>query len=227
LVLDQNNIIKKRSISSFNELPASPQSGAMIYFNGTSWQLVPAGQQGQNLTFCGGVPTWGACPVVPCTISSLNTVNSGMSYWPPSIMNISLGNTFTACQTGLLTSISIKMVGPGGFQPNQNTGTHTIKFGAGAIPMTQNAFNALTTVGTISTVSGGGTFTLTLANPVNVVQGNIYAFSLTIAGSGLFTISSGSGQDDIPGGGFFVYDPGNTFTNWGPFEDLGFSVVIN
>ena len=35
----------------------------MNYWNGTSWVGVTPGSNGQTLTFCSGVPTWGICPV--------------------------------------------------------------------------------------------------------------------------------------------------------------------
>jgi uncharacterized protein (TIGR02145 family) len=35
--------------------------GDMLYWNGTSWVIIPAGSNGQQLIFCNGVPTWGGC----------------------------------------------------------------------------------------------------------------------------------------------------------------------
>jgi hypothetical protein len=39
--------------------PAGP--GEILFWDGTSWNSVPAGQTGQNLTICYGVPQWGPC----------------------------------------------------------------------------------------------------------------------------------------------------------------------
>jgi len=44
-------------------LPASGAPGAMAYWNGTEWLMIPPGTNGQSLVFCNGVPTWGACPI--------------------------------------------------------------------------------------------------------------------------------------------------------------------
>lgn len=201
-------------------LPTTPQAGDMIYYNGNNWVSIPAGQQGQNLTFCNGVPTWGPCPT-PCNISGTNNPTTTVDYLPSS--NAIIGNTFTACKTGMLTSISLQMDTNGVNGGNNNTGTHTVKFGTGAIPMTQTLANSLTTIGTISTVAGsGGTVTLTLANPVNVTAGTVYAFSITISGSGLFSIDRGN--NDMTGGDYF--ENVNSVFNSYPM-DLGFSVVIN
>lgn len=40
--------------------------GEMLYWNGSNWIAVTPGIRGQNLTYCNGFPTWGACP--PLTI---------------------------------------------------------------------------------------------------------------------------------------------------------------
>jgi uncharacterized protein (TIGR02145 family) len=39
--------------------------GEMLYWDGTTWVMVPSGSHGQIMVFCNGVPTWGGClPVV-------------------------------------------------------------------------------------------------------------------------------------------------------------------
>lgn len=43
-----------------NELPGN-QAGELKYWNGESWVFIPPGQNGQNLTFCNGIPQWGPC----------------------------------------------------------------------------------------------------------------------------------------------------------------------
>ncbi|MDX2278366.1 MAG: hypothetical protein NW218_02210 [Saprospiraceae bacterium] len=42
-------------------LPSGTQTGDMLYWNGSTWMLLPSGQQGQPLVYCNGVPQWGAC----------------------------------------------------------------------------------------------------------------------------------------------------------------------
>ena len=45
--------------------PNGTQIGQMHYWNGNAWVYISPGVRGQNLTYCDGVPTWGACiPVV-------------------------------------------------------------------------------------------------------------------------------------------------------------------
>lgn len=43
-------------------------AGQMIYWNGTAWVAVAPGANGQTLSYCNGVPTWGECPIGPLAI---------------------------------------------------------------------------------------------------------------------------------------------------------------
>lgn len=57
--------------------------GQMMYWNGTAWVTVAPGTQGQTLTFCAGVPTWGPCPSNVITINACNSyfwANNGQTY---------------------------------------------------------------------------------------------------------------------------------------------------
>lgn len=62
VVADPDGVLKIGA--SLDGLPGNPSSGEMIYYDGTTWQTVSAGTQGQTLTFCNGVPIWGDCPVL-------------------------------------------------------------------------------------------------------------------------------------------------------------------
>lgn len=53
--------------------------GDMLYWNGSQWLIIPAGNNGQNLTFCNGVPQWGPCtntPVLTTIAATSVTTNS-------------------------------------------------------------------------------------------------------------------------------------------------------
>lgn len=52
-----------------NEFPGN-QAGELKYWNGESWVLIPPGQNGQNLTFCNGVPQWGPCQNQPVSVTT-------------------------------------------------------------------------------------------------------------------------------------------------------------
>ena len=54
--------------------------GDMLYWNGSNWVTVPAGQHGQGLFFCNGVPSWGGCtPLLTTTPISDTTTSSAVS----------------------------------------------------------------------------------------------------------------------------------------------------
>ena len=62
--------------------PQGVNAGDMLYWNGTQWVGVPAGSNGQVLTFNNGVPTWGVVqlPILNTTSVSnigVNSANSG------------------------------------------------------------------------------------------------------------------------------------------------------
>ena len=50
------------------------QGGEMMYWNGNLWLTIPPGLNGQTLTYCDGVPTWGGCTpsVTTSAISSIS-----------------------------------------------------------------------------------------------------------------------------------------------------------
>jgi hypothetical protein len=54
--------------------------GDMLYWNGSNWVTVPAGQYGQGLFFCNGVPSWGGClPLISTSSISDTTAYSATS----------------------------------------------------------------------------------------------------------------------------------------------------
>jgi hypothetical protein len=55
--------------------PTATAPGQMLYWNGTAWVVVPVGTRGQTLTFCEGVPTWGACPAISATVTTTAVSN--------------------------------------------------------------------------------------------------------------------------------------------------------
>ena len=62
--------------------------GEILYWNGTNWINLPIGTNGQNLTVCNGMPTWG-----PCILSSSNGT-----------ANITSFNSCTTASSGTLTT---------------------------------------------------------------------------------------------------------------------------
>ena len=50
-------------------LPSGSNQGDMLYWNGNQWISIPAGTQGQTLTFCNGIPHWGPCTNIATVIT--------------------------------------------------------------------------------------------------------------------------------------------------------------
>ena len=50
--------------------PNGATLGQMNYWNGTDWVTVKPGRNGQALTFCNGIPTWGPCPTPVLEVTS-------------------------------------------------------------------------------------------------------------------------------------------------------------
>ena len=57
-------------ISAFAE---NGEQGALGYWNGSTWVSTSAGTNGQSLTICNGIPTWGPCPSAAAELATLRT----------------------------------------------------------------------------------------------------------------------------------------------------------
>ncbi len=80
------------ALFSNNGNPNGTTVGEMLYWNGTSWVKINPGVNGQNLTFCNGVPQWGPCLILPTDTTAsavvLPSVTIGTQVW--TTQNLSL-----------------------------------------------------------------------------------------------------------------------------------------
>jgi uncharacterized protein (TIGR02145 family) len=53
-------------------LQPGAQPGQLLYWNGTTWVSVPAGNHGQYLSYCNGVPVWGGCLPILSTSTAVD-----------------------------------------------------------------------------------------------------------------------------------------------------------
>jgi uncharacterized protein (TIGR02145 family) len=60
-----------------NKIQSGTAAGQMLYWNGSSWIVIPPGNNGQSLVFCNGVPSWGGC--IPDVTTSAITNNTGVT----------------------------------------------------------------------------------------------------------------------------------------------------
>lgn len=62
-----NGFLSAADWNKFNNVAPGTSVGDMLYWNGTGWVKLAAGQNGQPLVFCNGLPTWGGCLAVLTT----------------------------------------------------------------------------------------------------------------------------------------------------------------
>jgi uncharacterized protein (TIGR02145 family) len=138
--------------------PAGTTNGEMNYWDGTAWNKVVPGNQGQGLTFCDGVPTWttgGVCPgkitALNCAGVSLNgSLNNGAI-----ASNVSFGITYSGGNGGSYSAQSISSTSVVGLTATLQTGSFA----------TGNGSLTFTVSGTPSSV-GNALFSLTIAGQV-------------------------------------------------------------
>jgi len=68
------------ALSSSNGVPGGSNPGDMLYWDGTRWIQVPAGQNGQFLIFSNGVPTWGGVHLPILNTSAVTNITAFTAY---------------------------------------------------------------------------------------------------------------------------------------------------
>ena len=124
--------------------------GDILYWNGTSWTILPIGTEGQNLTVCSGIPQWGGCnSTTPgATISSITSCNTA------STGSLNAGNN----ATGVTQTITLVVATVGTY--NISASANGVTFSAsGTFTNTGSQNVILTATGVPSTA---GTFYYTL-----------------------------------------------------------------
>lgn len=162
--------------------------GEMMYWNGTEWITIAAGQQNQGLFFCNGAPTWGGCkPVVNTDAVTSITASSAVS-----------GGSISDEGSSPITAKGVVW----GFEPNPtiDLGTKTVN-GTGPSTFSSNvtSLNGGTTyyIRAYATNNAGTSYgnelifqTLTLASVTTNAATSITSTSATSGG----TISSNGGN---------------------------------
>jgi len=69
-------------------------TGDIVYWNGTNWQILPIGANGQNLIISNGLPTWANISPISTSVTDIdgniyNTVNICNQTWTKSNLNVS------------------------------------------------------------------------------------------------------------------------------------------
>ncbi len=144
--------------------------GDVLYWNGTSWTILPIGNEGQNLTVCGGIPHWGGCtsttPIATISsITSCNTASTGSLYAGSTATGVTQTITLVVATVGTYNiSASANGVTFSAAGTFTNTGSQNVVLTASGVPSTAATFYY--TLNTTPTC----TFQITvLSTPVTIV----------------------------------------------------------
>jgi uncharacterized protein (TIGR02145 family) len=118
------------STTAANGNPNGTAVGEMLYWNGTSWVKLNPGTNGQNLTFCNGVPQWGPCLILPTVLTASitaknaitataggNVTDSGSARITArgvcfsTTINPTIANTKTASGTNVIGAFTVSLTG--------------------------------------------------------------------------------------------------------------------
>ena len=130
------------------------------------------------------------------------------------------GQTFIACQTGEITSITFDL------NTSTQVGTNNFRLGPSTnLPTVADVLVAGTVLETFTNVAGAQTITITLTTPFPVTNGNIYAFELEHGGGGAGNLFIDRNNTDDYADGIAYQDNGGGFaTTTGDFD---FGVMIS
>jgi len=154
-------------------------NGDILYWNGTSWTILPIGTEGQNLTVCSGIPNWGGCnsttPVATISsITSCNTASTGSLYAGSSASGVTQTITLVVATVGTYNiSASANGVTFSASGTFTNTGSQDVVLTANGTPNTTGPF--FYTLNTIPSC----TFQITTLSQSSIsgvtdIDGNIY-----------------------------------------------------
>ncbi|MFY7987999.1 MAG: FISUMP domain-containing protein [Flavobacterium sp.] len=152
--------------------------GDILYWNGSSWTLLPIGANGQNLTVCNGVPIWGPCIISSsngtaeitsfnsCSIASTGTLTAGVPVsGVTQTINVTVGTIGTYNLSATANGITFSASGT-----FTSTGTQNIVLSASGTPIAQgtNTF--------VLNSTPNCSFNLTTIQNTSVIDidGNIY-----------------------------------------------------
>ena len=120
--------------------------GDVLYWNGTSWTILPIGNEGQNLTVCGGIPHWGGCtsttPIATISsITSCNTASTGSLYAGSTATGVTQTITLVVATVGTYNiSASANGVTFSASGTFTNTGSQNVVLTASGVPSTSGTF---------------------------------------------------------------------------------------
>jgi hypothetical protein len=215
--------------------PVANNFGDIIYWNGTSWSILPIGSNGQVLNVCNGVPIWGPC-IVPssngtasitsfnsCTTSSTGTLTVGEPVsGVTQTINVTVGSTGTYSISTTANGVTFSANGTFTTSGPQNiilTATGTpIATGSNTFIINTTP-NCNFTRNTTANLTSNGTATITSFNSCTIasagtltagvaVSGVNQTLNVTVGSIGTYSISTTANG--------VTFSANGTFTTSGP-----------
>jgi len=190
-------------------------SGDIQYWNGTQWALLPAGNSGQTLSICNGVPTWGPCPaataVLPVVATSSTTNINSVSATVGGNVSFDGGSTVTSKGICYSRNSNPSLADSVVLNPSGGAGSFSLPLTNLAATSTYHirAF-AINSIGTA--YGGDSSFTTLALTSPTVTTSNAFGIGASSANSGGVVTSSG-GALLISRGIVYSTSPGPTLAN--------------
>ncbi len=148
-----------------------------------------------------------------CSINGIDSNGTGLGSGPG---NVLFAQTFVACETGVVTSVSFRN------HTNGTAGTNNFKIGTSTNPPSSLLGGGV--YQTFASNGGGETITITLSTPFAVTSGSVYVFEVqsTTNSLNLAAVSTSDYAD-----GSLYFDNGGGFNALSNSYDLDFSVEIS
>ena len=143
-------------------------AGQMNYWNGSSWETLSIGSEGQIITFCGGIPTWTTGGICPGKIASLDcamATNNGTLNQGTPASGVSSAISYTTGNGGSYSAQTITSTGVTGLTATLQAGS----FANGNGTLSYTISGTPTSSGTASFAINVGGKSCTLAFTVNQI----------------------------------------------------------
>ena len=146
-----------------SDFPAGSDTGNIMYFNGSTWVILPPGDEGHSLKMSSGSPVWGSVPtntVGGATSAPTLMVNTGLTPITHSTTNATGIGTATGLPSGVTASWSANRITISGTPSSSGTFSYNIPLSGGCGCV--NATGTITVTAPCATGAASTTPTVTL-----------------------------------------------------------------
>jgi uncharacterized protein (TIGR02145 family) len=171
------------ALYSNNGNPNGTAVGEMLYWNGTSWVKINPGANGQNLTFCNGVPQWGPCLNLPTVLTGSITAKTAITATAGGNVTDSGSGAITARGVCFSTTINPTIANTKTVSGTNVIGAFTVSL-TGLSGLTTYHYRAYATTSVGTSYGADSVFTTNAANVPSLTTTAASAITATTATSG-------------------------------------------